>query len=165
MQIIQFESKKRGRDFMATVEKDGNTLGYMISVTRHIFSIVKYEGRWKYCDNHNIYDFNMDEFVKDFYDHPTQIFHNMSKGLFKKNRNRKGKTYEYYSTNLPEHIKMEAFNEADTSPIQYILRVVKHDASKLSFRKALYNLLPGHPENTNVICYLLYEFLQLYHFC
>jgi ankyrin repeat protein len=124
----------------------------MISVTRHIFSIVKYKGVWKYCDNHNIYDFNMDEFMEDFYDPKIEISHTMSKGLFKIIKNRGGMiTYKYYSTNLPERIKSEPLIKSQTSLIESILRVVEHDASKLSFRKALYNLLPGPPENTNVI--------------
>jgi len=153
MQLIKLKNKSR--NFMEYVEKNEDynvSLGYIISVQRHVVCIVKYKNSWKFCDNQYNYDFNMDQFMKDFYTQGIEIFYDMYHGLFKQIPDG---TIEYYSLNMPGKIIAQPIH--NTSKILQITRVVKHDADKLPFRDALYNLLDPKPLiKTDIIYNLTY---------
>jgi hypothetical protein len=147
IQPIKLNAMIKSNDFMEKVEQgDYNfSVGYMIETIGHVVCIVKYNKRWKFCDNSNIYDFNMDEFMRDFNTPGIKIVYNAYKGIIKKIPNGRGYDIVYYSSDLPEIIKKQPNRPEDTTEIVNLLRVVEHDAGKLPFREALYKLLTVRP--------------------
>lgn len=160
MQLIKLGIGNKSRNFMESVEENEDynvSLGYIILVHKHVFCIVKYKNSWKFCDNQYNYDFNMDQFMKDFYTPGIEIFYNLYHGLYKQIPDG---TIEHYSLNIPGEIIAQPIR--DTSKIEHITRVVKHDEYKLPFRDALYNLLVPKPFIKTDIIYNLVKAPPIY---
>ena len=151
IQPIKLNSEGKDRCFIEMVEREGNdsSVGYIINVPNHTLCILKYNDSWKFCDNHFIYDFNMEQFKKDLTTPDIQISYNLLQGLFRMD----DYAIEHYSTNLPKAIKRSTFNVNSIHNITEILRVVEHDASKLPFRDSLRKFLYNPPLKTDIIYY------------
>jgi hypothetical protein len=149
IQPIKLNSEGKDRCFIEMVEREGYkfSVGYIIVVPSHAFCILKYHNNWKFCDNHYIYDFNMEQFKKDLTTPKIQISYNLHQGLFRMDDD----TIEYYSTNLPREIKKLDFDFKSIDNITQILRVVEHDASKLPFRDSIRKFVYNPPLKTDII--------------
>lgn len=147
IQPIRINSIEKPSGFIEKLEQGdyNRSLGYMIGVKGHIVCIVKYKGGWKFCDNQYIYDFNMDEFMRDFNTPGINMVYNTYKGIIKLVSVDESPKIVYYSPDVPEIMKAKRILVADTSKIFNLMRVVEHDASKLPFRETLYKLLTFTP--------------------
>ena len=154
IQPIKLNSEGKDRCFIEMVEREGYnfSVGYIINVPNHTLCILKYHDSWKFCDNHFIYDFNMEQFKKDLTTPNIEISYNLHQGLFRTD----DYAYEHYSTNLPKAIKRLIINIDSNSihNITEILRVVEHDTSKLPFRDSLRKFLYNPPLKTDIIYYV-----------
>ena len=159
IQPIRINSIEKPNGFIEMLEQgDYNlSLGYMIGVHKHIVCIVKYKGGWKYCDNQYIYDFNMDEFMRDFNTPGITIVYNKYKGLIKRVSTDSGEIIVYYNRDLPEIMRRQPDRVEDTSNIATLTRVVEHDADKLPFRETLYKLLIHKPRIKTDIIYNVFS--------
>ena len=159
IQPIRINSIEKPIGFIEKLEQgDYNlSLGYMIGVHKHIVCIVKYKGGWKFCDNQYIYDFNMDEFMKDFNTPGITIVYNKYKGLIKRVSTDSGERTVYYNRDLPEIMIKQPDRVEDTFNILTLTRVVEHDADKLPFRETLYKILTHKPLIKTDIIYIVFS--------
>ena len=158
IQPIRINSIEKPSGFIEKLEQRDyyHSLGYMIGVSGHVVCIVKYKGGWKFCDNQYIYDFNMDEFMRDFNTPGINMVYNTYKGIIKLVSVDERPKIVYYSPDVPEIMKTQRILVADTSKIFNLMRVVEHDASKLPFRETLYKLLTFTPSVKTDIIYNIF---------